>query len=185
MNQTLVNWFVIPLLIMLARMTDVTIGTVRIIFVSKGKERIAAALGFFEVIIWLIAISQVMQNLSNAACYLAYGLGFSLGNIIGLLIEKKLAYGMQITRIMTTNPIETLQMVLREEGYGVTTVDAHGAKSAVKVIYVISERKDYNRIREIIHSVEPDSFVTVQDIRSSQAGFIKKRRILPALFKKK
>ncbi|MCG8569160.1 MAG: DUF2179 domain-containing protein [Spirochaetes bacterium] len=185
MHIDLINWLVIPLLIALARTVDVSIGTVRIIFVSRGMEKIAAFLGFFEIIIWLIAITQVMNNLTNVACYIGYGFGFAMGNVIGITIEKKLALGMQIFRIITSNQLETLQMALRDEGYGVTTVDAHGAKTPVKIIYTVCKRKDSPHIMNLINTLDPQCFVTVQDIRSGHLGFAKNKNLFFSKIKKK
>ncbi len=82
------TYIIIPLLICLARIIDVSLGTVRIILVSKGAKIIAPILGFFEVLIWLIAIGQVMQNLTNVMNYFAYAFGFAIGNYIGILKAK-------------------------------------------------------------------------------------------------
>ncbi|HER42916.1 MAG TPA: hypothetical protein ENO08_00460, partial [Candidatus Eisenbacteria bacterium] len=82
-DSELFKWVVLPLLIILARVIDVTIGTIRIVFVSRGHKVIAPILGFFEVLIWLLAIGQIMRNLSNFMCYIAYGTGFALGTYMG------------------------------------------------------------------------------------------------------
>ncbi|GAE87820.1 hypothetical protein JCM21531_1220 [Acetivibrio straminisolvens JCM 21531] len=81
------------MLIFFSRIIDVTIGTIRIIFVSRGKKYLAPVLGFFEVLVWIVAISQVMQNLNNFACYFAYAAGFATGTFVGIIIEEKLAIG--------------------------------------------------------------------------------------------
>ena len=93
------NWVILPALIFVSRIFDVSFGTLRIIFVSRGKRSIAPFLGFFEVLIWLLAISQIMQNLNNFACYIAYAGGFAMGNYIGMRIEEKLAMGTMIIRV--------------------------------------------------------------------------------------
>jgi uncharacterized protein YebE (UPF0316 family) len=83
------SFVVVPILIFFARIIDVSMDTVRIICISKGYKMRASVLGFFEVIIWLIAITQIMQNLTNAFCYVAYGAGFAAGTYIGMLIEER------------------------------------------------------------------------------------------------
>lgn len=176
MSEELISWVIIPLLIMVARIIDVSIGTVRIILISRGKEKIAAILGFFEVIIWLCAISEVMKNLNNVACYIAYGAGFGMGTLVGVLLEKRLAIGVQIIRIITETKLQTLQMVLRDEGYGVTTVQGQGGKGAVDVIYVVAERKEVGHILDVVRSIEPDSFITTQAIDHRFQGFFAKRQ---------
>ena len=99
------EWVLIPVLICLARIVDVSIGTLRIIFVSKGMRGIAPILGFFEVIIWLVAIGQIFQNLSNWVNYIAYGAGFAMGNFVGIYIEGKISLGYTLVRIITIHII--------------------------------------------------------------------------------
>ena len=83
------TWILLPALIFLARILDQSIGTLRLIFLSKGMKYIAPFLGFFEVIIWLLAVGQIMQHLDNWLCYVAYGAGFAMGNFIGITLEER------------------------------------------------------------------------------------------------
>ena len=99
-NTELFTWVILPLLIFLARILDVSIGTMRLIFVSKGMKYLAPILGFFEVIIWLLAISQIMQHLDNVLCYVAYGLGFAMGNYLGIVLEEKMSIGTVLIRVI-------------------------------------------------------------------------------------
>ena len=122
------NWIILPLLIFCARILDVSLGTIRISFVSKGLKYLASLIGFVEVIIWLLAIRVIMQNLNNAVCYIAYGAGFAMGTFIGLQIEKKLALGNAIIRIVTQKDATELINSLRSQGFGVTSIDAVGEK---------------------------------------------------------
>jgi uncharacterized protein YebE (UPF0316 family) len=85
-NFGLYTWIVLPLLIFLARVVDVSMGTIRVIFVSRGLKYLAPVVGFFEVLIWLLAIGQIMKNLSSPLCYVAYAGGFAAGNYIGIVI---------------------------------------------------------------------------------------------------
>jgi len=94
------KWVVFPLIIILARMVDVTLGTLRIIFVSRGNRIIAPILGFFEVFVWVVVISQIMQNLNNPINYVAYALGFAIGNYLGIQAEDKLAIGHLVIRLL-------------------------------------------------------------------------------------
>ncbi|MCK9484415.1 MAG: DUF2179 domain-containing protein [Candidatus Marinimicrobia bacterium] len=170
------QWVVIPFLIFIARITDVSIGTIRIIQVSKGNKLIASVLGFFEVSIWLLAISQVMQQgLNNFASFFAYGLGFASGNYIGIIIEEKLALGLQAIRIISPETVDVLTMTLRDEGFGVTVIDAKGAKGQVHIIYSIVQRKNVNEVIRIAREISPDVFISIQDIRSVNAGFFSEK----------
>ncbi|MBN2363878.1 DUF2179 domain-containing protein [candidate division WOR-3 bacterium] len=185
MNEHIITWVLIPILIMFARIIDVSIGTVRIIFVARGKATIAAVLGFFEVIIWILAISQVLANLTNVSCYIGYGVGFAIGNILGIKIEKRIAFGLQMITIVTTNKLDVLPMLLRDEGYGVTTVSGKGAKGDVRIIYAVVERKFVQNVLGLVNSTEPESFVTVEDMVSLHRGFVRERQKIGLFGKKK
>ena len=115
------TWVIVPLLIFLARVSDVTLGTIRIVFVSKGFKLLAPILGFFEVFIWLLAMSKVIQNLDYWLYYVAYSAGFAVGNYVGLSIEERLALGYINLRIITMDSPEKLISRLSGEGFGVTS----------------------------------------------------------------
>ncbi|HOU02003.1 MAG TPA: DUF2179 domain-containing protein [Bacteroidales bacterium] len=172
----------IPFLIFLARICDVSIGTIRIIFVSKGNKRIAPILGFFEVLIWITAISKIMQNLDNYVNYVAYAAGFATGNFVGMIIEEKLAVGIQMIRIITHQSGNELVQSLNSKGYGATSVEAKGAKEKVHLIYSIVQRQELDRVIQIIDTVNPKAFYTIEDIRSVNEGIFvpnKQRYIFP------
>lgn len=164
------NWIVIPVLIFLARMTDVSLATLRHIMVNKGMKRIVPFLGFFEVLIWLMAITQVMQNLTNVACYIAWASGFSTGTYLGMVIEEKIALGYQIVRIITNQQSEELIEELKKQGHGVTVVPAVGALGPVKMVFTIVKRKDVSMVIKQIKEFNPQSFFTVEDVRNTSAG---------------
>ena len=164
------QWVVIPLLIFLARVTDVSLDTMRILFISRGRKAIAPVLGFVQVLIWLLAIRQIFLNLSNPACYVAYAGGFATGTWVGILLEEKLAIGVQVVRVITRVDAAELIGYLRGEGHGVTYVDGHGATGKVSVIYTIAKRQDVPLIIEAVTRFNPKAFYTVEDIRSMSEG---------------
>ncbi len=155
----------IPLLICLARVLDVSIGTLRIIFVSKGLRLWAPILGFFEVSIWLIAISKVMENLTNPINYIAYALGFSLGNYIGMFIESRLALGMVVIRIITKKDSHDLVSALRSLRYSVTVADAEGNNGIVSVVFTVIKRSDIEKVRSLIGIYNPLAVYSIEDVR--------------------
>lgn len=169
-NAEVFSWVILPLLIFLARICDVTIGTIRIIFVSRGQKVFASLLGFCEVLIWLVAIGQIMKNLNNVACYIAYAGGFAMGNYIGIALEGKLAMGVVLVRIITRQDGNELIACLREAGYGVTSIDAKGAIGPVHVIYTVIKRTSLGEVVEIIHRFNPKAFYSVEDIRTVREG---------------
>ncbi len=165
-DPALVEWLIIPLLIFLARIVDVTLGTLRIVFISKGNKLIAPLLGFVEVLIWLIAITQVMQNLSNVASYLAWAGGFATGNFLGLRIEQKLALGQVVVRVITVEPADVLIDMLKGRGYRLTCVDARGTRGKVDLLFMIVKRKKLKEVIGIIRNYNPNAFYTIEDVRS-------------------
>jgi len=170
------TWVVLPLLIFFARILDVSIGTMRLIFVSKGMKFLAPILGFFEVIIWLLAIGQIMQHLDNAMCYVAYGMGFAMGNYLGIVLEEKMSIGTVLIRVIPQKDTTQLSSVLRESGFGVTEVDVEGMKGRVKMILSIINRKDIRDFIEKVNVYNPKAFYTIEDVNSVKDGFIKNHR---------
>lgn len=182
------DWYsfvILPVLIFFARIIDVSIGTIRIIVVSRGNKRLAPLLGFFEVLVWILAIGEIMQNLNNWVCYIAYAAGFATGNFVGMLIEEKLAMGTLVIRVITQKNTSELVDSLYAKGYGVTEIDAKGKFSKVNVIYIILKRRQLQEAQHIIQSNNPAAFYTVEDLRKVQYGVFPihqppnfKRRIL-------
>ncbi len=157
----------LPLAIMCSRVVDVSIGTVRMIMVIHGRRYTAAALGFFEVTIWLLAITGIIAHVDNLTSYVAYGLGFALGNIVGLMIEQKMAVGQQMVRFISSEEGEKISRVLRAQGFGVTEFSGSGREGPVLLGFVIAPRKKVPELMEIISGVDPRSVVTIEDVRHS------------------
>ncbi|MER2997514.1 DUF2179 domain-containing protein [Pontibacter populi] len=166
LDPTIVEWVIIPLLIFFARIIDVTLGTLRIVFISKGDKMIAPALGFLEVLIWLVAITQVMQNLNNVASYLAWAGGFATGNFLGLRIEQKLALGQMVVRVITVDSATQLIDRLKGHGYRLTCVDARGTRGKVNLLFMIVKRKKLQHVIDIIREYNPQAFYSIEDVRS-------------------
>jgi uncharacterized protein YebE (UPF0316 family) len=175
LDSALFSYFILPVLIFLARICDVSIGTMRIIFVSKGKRKIAPILGFFEVLIWITAISKIMENLDDYINYIAYAAGFATGNFVGMFIEERLAVGIQLIRIITHQQGLELVKKLNSGGYGATTLEAEGAREKVHLIYTIVPRNDLKEVLDIIHTFNPKVFYTIEDVRATSEGIFPAR----------
>lgn len=160
----------VPLLIFLARAFDVSLGTIRIILVSRGIRRLAPLIGFFEILVWLIAISQIVQNLDRPAHYIAYAGGFAAGTWIGLLVEDKMALGLQAVRIISPDDATDLVERIRELDFGVTSFGARGIKGKVRLILTVIRKRDLSRLQAIVKELHPDAFVTVSDVRLASLG---------------
>jgi uncharacterized protein YebE (UPF0316 family) len=164
------SWIILPFLIFLSRLGDVTMATLRHIFISKGLRKIVPILGFFEVLIWLVAMRQVFSHLDNIACFIAWAAGFSAGTYLGMYIEERLAIGTQIIRIITAEDITPLTDVLKKRNQGITIVDGHGAMGPVKLIFTIVRRTNKAQVVELIHQYAPNAFYSVEDVKGSERG---------------
>lgn len=178
-NQTyqpdLVTWVIMPLFIFVARVVDVSLGTMRIVFTSRGKYLLAPVLGFIEVFIWIVAVSQLVRNIHSLVAYLAYAAGFALGTYLGLQIERRLAMGKLVLRIIVQEGGDNLARLLHESGHGITVVDAHGSTGAVKLIYTIIERRDLREVEDLILKDNPRAFLSVEEISETRAGYFPNR----------
>jgi uncharacterized protein YebE (UPF0316 family) len=136
------------------------------VFISRGNKVIAPILGFFMILIWLVAITRIMENLDNVTTYIAYAAGFAVGNYVGLRVEEKLAMGLQIIRIVTGKNANELISNLRGKGYGVTAVDAEGKDGPVHVIFLIIKRQLAKDIISVVNEYNPKAFYSIEDVRS-------------------
>ena len=164
------NWVVLPLLIFISRTCDVTLATLRNIFLSRNIKKIVPVIGFFEVLIWLLAISSIIKNLNNVLCYIAFAGGYSMGIFVGIRIEERLALGMQLVRVITNKSNKILMDALHDSNLGVTEIDAQGSLGPVKVLLIIIKRKDLAHVIELVTKYHGSSFFTVEDIRKVEQG---------------
>jgi uncharacterized protein YebE (UPF0316 family) len=160
----------LPLIVFGAELCVVTLSTIRIIFLSRGRKVPASILGFFEITIWLFAIGQIMQNLSDIGCHLAFAAGFTTGNYLGVLIEKRLAIGTLVVRTITHKDATGLIQGLRAASYGVTALDAEGATGRVKMVFTVIPRKDLENVLGIIRTFDSRAFYSVDEIQSAESG---------------
>ena len=172
------TYFLLPFLIFVARILDVTIGTIRIVMVSKGQKYWAPLLGFFEILIWLLAISRIFENLDNWACYFAYAAGFATGNYIGLIIEERLAMGIVKIQIITRRSATELIQNLKNAGYGITHHDAKGSSENVSIIYSIIKRHEIQKVEYLVKSTNPKAFYSIEDVKSVNHGIFPVKEVV-------
>ncbi|HOJ04990.1 MAG TPA: DUF2179 domain-containing protein [Bacteroidota bacterium] len=165
-------YFVYPFLIFLARVVDVSLETVRIILIARGMKILASILGFFEILVWLIVLGEIMSSLNDPVNYIAYAGGFAVGNYVGIWIENKLAMGLSIIRIITQSDMMGIVIAIQSMGYGVTYVEAHGENGPGVIIFAVVRRKDLPQVTDVVKSIDPTSFYTIEDVRfASEATF--------------
>lgn len=173
-DPVIFDWVILPAIIFFARLIDVALGTLRILFISRSMQKIAPLVGFFESLIWLFAISQIVLNLNNIMSYFAFAAGFASGNYLGIYIEHKLAVGLLSIRVITSEDGTDLQNYLRAQNFGVTSVSALGVTGKVRLIISVIKRKDLDAYISIVKKYNPKAFVSVEDIRSVQEGYFNK-----------
>jgi uncharacterized protein YebE (UPF0316 family) len=163
--------WLLPLVIFLGRICDVTLGTLRIIFVSKGERRKAPIVGFFEVFIWIVIISQIISRANDLISYLAYAGGYAAGNYIGMWVENKIAFGFQIFRIFATrNRGAELVKILKQNDFGSTLVRGEGSVAEVDIIETAVSRKAVQKLTRLLTEFDPEVFYYIEDIRSKRKG---------------
>jgi uncharacterized protein YebE (UPF0316 family) len=176
----------LPVVVFFAELLVVTLCTLRIIFIARGKKVLAPMVGFFEVTTWLFAIGQVMQNLNDPACFLGFAAGFTLGNYLGMLTEKWLALGTVVVRAITRKDATLLIQDLQEAQYGVTSVDAEGSQGPVKMVFTIVRRKELDGVLGIVRRFDPQAFYSVDEIQETGPGIFRTGKrmggALPSLF---
>lgn len=160
------TWIALPLLIFTARLVDVTLSTLRHILIYKGARPIVPVLAFVEVTIWLVAVTQIMQNLNNWACFIGFAAGFSAGTYAGMVIEEKLALGYQLVRVVAEGSSDEFLSTLAKNRFGVTRVKAAGSMGNVEVFLIVSARRELKNLLALITSLEPTPFYTIEDVRS-------------------
>lgn len=169
----MMSWAILgnALLIFCLRLTDVSLGTVRTILVTRGMRKVAALMGFVEVTIWVVAITRVLGNMDNVISILAYSGGFACGTLLGMGIEERLALGHVRVRIISMEKGQEVAQNIRDAGYGATLVRAEGQSGPVYMVDVVVARKQIQEINRLVNQVDATAFMTVEDARQVLRGY--------------
>lgn len=172
-SEEIFSYVILPLLIFLARIIDVSINTIRIIYVLGGRRLTATFLGFIESFVWLMAIRQIFQHLDNWVSYIAYPAGFAMGILVGMLIEERIAYGKVIVRIITRKEIDSLIKYLAEQKHRFTILKAEGLDGEENVVFTVLEREKLEALTGTLKEILPSAFYTVEKVnRASESGAV-------------
>ncbi len=169
---------VIPLLIFCLRIGDCSIGTVRVIYTIRGYRLVSFCLGFVESVIWIVAISQVMQYLSEPQLkyrifnIVGWALGFAAGTVSGITLDKWIAAGWVLTRFISLDHSGKIIDALRSAGFGVTSLHGDGKDGPVEVLFVVSPRKRAQQVLKLVREIDPNAFTTVEPVSSASGGFV-------------
>src|SRR5512140_2509280 len=153
------------------RIADMSMDTLRMLFVVRGRKGIAWVLGFCQSAVFVIAITSVLSHLNNPLTVLGYAAGFATGNVLGMLVAERLAVGHIQLQIVTKKNGAALAKALRDGGYGVTEIAARGMDGTVELLSTSVLRKDVAHAREIVHETDPEAFMTSEDVRPLRRGY--------------
>lgn len=164
------------LFIFVARCVDVCLATLRILMVMRARRIAAAAVGFFEAVVWVLVVARVMAHLDNPVNLLVYALGFASGTYVGGIIEEKVAVGHLTLQVICDDAHgAAMAEMLRDKGFAVTTMDAQGRDGPRKIIYVIAGRRWVPHVMGAVRAIDETAFVSVVDSRVAQGGFFSRK----------
>ncbi len=159
--------------ILLAKIVEVSIGTTRIVLITRGERGLGALLGFFEVLIWVVLVSTVLSNITEDPIkVVVYALGFALGNYVGSVVEQRLGIGtVRIEAILLESHGEEVAQKIRDKGYAVTVIEGKGMNHNRKVLIMNIKRKDYQSVVKMIRSFQENVMITINDIKPVYGGY--------------
>lgn len=169
--STEVLWAV--LIIFVLRIVGVALATVRVLIMMRGKKLVAASIGFFEVSVHVLAIGQVVNNLSNVWNLMGYSLGFAVGTLVGMWLEERLALGYATVRIVSRYKGHAVASAIRDAGYGATVAWGQGRDGAVGLVTVTVRRREVDSVCGLADKVDPEAFVTVEEARTIRRGYMR------------
>jgi uncharacterized protein YebE (UPF0316 family) len=164
----------IALLIFCLRICDVSIGTVRVIYTIRGNRVASAVLGFLESLIWIFAISRAMKYVTdnNPMSMIGWAGGFAAGTVLGITLERWIATGHIIMRVISLEKAEALRDTLRAASVGVTALNADGRGGARMVLFCVAPRKRGKEMIEAVQSIDPDAFITIDPVSQAIGGYM-------------
>lgn len=171
-----INYILLPALIFIARVSDVTLATVKLMFVVNNARKIAAVLGFFEALITIVALSRIVQDASNSIAYIMYAAGFATGTYIGMLIEEKLAYGSVVVRIISKKIPETLLAHLAENRYHYSMMDANDQSGNTQVLFTVCKRKKLSALLASLEQLAPQALYTIEGVKQVSRDLIPEKQ---------
>ncbi|GAB4540283.1 MAG: DUF2179 domain-containing protein [Anaerolineae bacterium] len=161
------------LIIFMLRVIGVTLATIRVLIMMRGKKLAAASIGFFEVLIYALAIGQVVNDLANVWNLSGYSLGFAVGTLVGMWLEERLAMGYASVRIVSKYRGYAVADAIRNAGYGATVEWGQGRSGSVALVVATVRRKEVDAVCKLADQVDPSAFVTVEETRTIRRGYMR------------
>jgi uncharacterized protein YebE (UPF0316 family) len=164
------------LFIFVLRVTGVSLSTIRVLLMTRGMKLIAATLGFFEVLVYVLAIGRVVEDLNNIPNLLSYCLGFSAGVLLGMWIEQRIAVGFATIRVISSENGHQITQAIHEAGYGATEDWARGRDGLVGIITTVVRRREVEAVCAIVREITPGAFITIEETRRVERGYMRAAR---------
>lgn len=164
------------LIIFVLRVVGVTLATIRVLIMTRGHKILAASIGFFEVLVYTLAIGQVVQNLANLWNLFGYCFGFFVGTLLGMWIEEHMALGHATVRVVSVKNADAIAEAVRQAGYGATRGWGYGAEGVIGTVKAVVRRKEVDAVCKLISKVDPAAFVTVEETRWVTRGYMRLAR---------
>ncbi|MBU1017936.1 DUF2179 domain-containing protein [Patescibacteria group bacterium] len=171
-DSALAQYMILPLFIFVAKVFEVSIGTIRLILLARREKQLVPYVAFVEVLIWIITIGIIFSNLTNMMAYVAYALGFAVGNRLGMSIEERMAIGNSMIRVITRRRAQKLIKYLKKEKYPITTIAAKSNNHDVNLVYILTRRKNLKPLIRQIKKYNPRAFFSVEDVSVVNEGIM-------------
>lgn len=171
-NPALIQWVLLPLFILVAKIFEVSVGTLRLIFIARKEKELVPIIAFVEVLIWIFTIGIIFANLTNIMAYIAYAFGFAIGNRMGMAIEERMVIGNSMIRVITKRRAKRLIRYLKEEKYALTATEIEATKGHVNLIEILIPKKSLKKVLAKIKRLNPRAFLSIEDIRILNEGLM-------------
>lgn len=174
-----------PIVIFLLRIVDVTLDTMRVLFMVRGRRIPAGILGFLMALVWIIAVGNAMKHLDSIWHVLGYAAGYGTGTMVGITIENLVAFGLIQLRIVSKHGGVEIAEALRDRGYGATEFSGFGRDGAVEIVQSVVQRAHLDEALAIVDKFDDAAFVTVEDPQVLRGGSVVSREWRVPQFRRK
>ena len=161
-----------------SRVVDVGLGTVRVQLIVRRRKYLAAAIGFFEILIYILIVSRVISDIGewkgwiSLVPVIAYSGGFAIGTLVGIILSEKMSRGLIEVTIITHGPRDVVEAGLRQAGFALTRYAGAGREGPVDVLSAICSSKELPRLVEVITQIDPKAFVYTQELAGLRGGYV-------------
>jgi uncharacterized protein YebE (UPF0316 family) len=162
----------IAAMIFMLRIVDVSIGTIRVLYTVQGRRLVSGALGVVESAVWIFAISRALAYVDHPLSMIGWAFGFGAGAMVGITLERWVASGSILMRIISPGSSTEMRHALAEHEFGLTAIDGQGHKGAVQVLFVVAPRRRGKELIRLVQTIDPRAFVTIDPVTRAMGGYL-------------